>query len=52
MLTYIIIVALAIALGQTLSMIMMMTLMTSNWFVRKMTRMTMKIQNKIIDEMK
>lgn len=52
MLNYIIIVALAIALGQTLSMIFMMKIMSSTWFARKMAKMTYRMQNTIYDEMK
>lgn len=52
MLNYIIIVALAIAFGQTLSLVFMMKLMTSSWFAKKMAKMSCKMQSAIIDEMK
>lgn len=51
MVNYIIIVALAIAFGQTLSLVFMMKLMASSWFAKKMAKMSSNMQKAIIDEM-
>lgn len=52
MLTYIIIVAISIALGQTLSLVFMMKLMTSRWFAKMMAKSVYRMQNTVYDEMK